>query len=83
MIDFGRIGKFVRGAALGQGVKLADHDVKLVSNFMADEQAATSIEYALIAIIVGVGIVASVTSIVPELNSIFTSIEGYFVAILA
>lgn len=77
MIDFGRFGKFVqRAIPSGQ-------DAKLVSNFMADEQAATSIEYALIAIIVGVGIVASVTSIVPELNAIFTSIEGYFVAILA
>ena len=77
MIDFGRIGKFVRNAAP------SDQDVKLVSNFMADERAATSIEYALIAVIVGVGIIASVSSIVPELNSIFTSIEGYFVALLA
>ena len=77
MLDFGRMAKFVRGNVI------AKRDVQTVSNFLADEQAATSIEYALIAIIVGVGIIASVTSIVPELNSIFTSIQGYFVAILA
>lgn len=77
MFEFGRIAKLVRSKSNTK------RDVQMVSNFLADEQAATSIEYALIAIIVGVGIVASVTSIVPELNSIFTSIQGYFIAILA
>jgi pilus assembly protein Flp/PilA len=51
----------------------------LVTNFLKDESGATAIEYALITIIVAVGIIASLTVLRDQLNSVFDVIAGGFV----
>ena len=44
---------------------------KLFSNFGKDESGATAIEYALIAAIVGIGIIVALTSMKTSLNATF------------
>lgn len=42
--------------------------------FAQDESGATAIEYGLIAAVVGVGIIAGLTSLKTELNTLFATI---------
>jgi len=45
-----------------------------LKRFAADESGATAIEYALIAVLVGIAIIVSVTALGDSLKSIFTSV---------
>jgi len=47
---------------------------KLFSRFGKDESGATAIEYALIAAIVGIGIIVALTSMKQELNATFQQV---------
>jgi len=48
----------------------------IFSRFLKDESGATAIEYGLIAAIVGVGIIAGLTTLKESLDGIFTDIGG-------
>ncbi len=48
------------------------------NQFLADESAAVSIEYALIAIIVSVSITSVLTTLSSQLNSIFSNVSSGF-----
>jgi pilus assembly protein Flp/PilA len=50
----------------------------LIRRFVADRRGATAIEYALIAFIVGVGIVVSLTSLANVLGLEFMNVATYF-----
>jgi len=50
----------------------------LIKRFSGDERAASSIEYALIAMIAGVGYVASLTPVQQQLSSIFSTVATAF-----
>lgn len=52
--------------------------IRVLKNFMADESGATAIEYALIASIVGLGIIGGLTQLPPALNAVFTSFSAWF-----
>ena len=45
-----------------------------VKRFLREEEGVTAIEYGLIAALIAVGIIASVTSVGTQLKAIFTSI---------
>lgn len=47
-----------------------------VKRFMHDEEGVTAIEYGLIAALIAVGIIASVTSVRQALISTFTSVAN-------
>lgn len=49
---------------------------KLFSQFGKDESGATAIEYALIAAIVGIGIIAALQSLRTQLNNTFTTVSS-------
>jgi pilus assembly protein Flp/PilA len=49
---------------------------RLVSKFLADESAATAIEYCLIASFIALAIVVTVQGIGPQLNTKFTSVNN-------
>jgi pilus assembly protein Flp/PilA len=51
---------------------------KLISSFSSDDRGATAIEYALIAAIICIGIVASLTLLRGELNSSLTRTSNAF-----
>lgn len=55
----------------------------LLSSFAKDQSGATAVEYALIAAIVFLGIVASVSSIKQPINEILESVTEHFESILA
>jgi pilus assembly protein Flp/PilA len=46
---------------------------KLVSRFMKDESGATAIEYGLIVALIGVVIIAAVTTLGTNINTAFTT----------
>ena len=48
----------------------------LLSKFTKDESAVTSIEYALIAVVVSVSIVTTVHTLGSELNASYTSVAN-------
>lgn len=48
----------------------------IFSRFLKDESGATAIEYGLIAAIVGVGIIAGLTTLKTSLNGIFENVGG-------
>lgn len=48
----------------------------IVARFVRNESGATAIEYALIAGILSIVLVASMIAIATELNAIFTDVEG-------
>jgi pilus assembly protein Flp/PilA len=48
---------------------------KLFSQFGKDESGATAIEYALIAAIVGIGIIAALQQLRAQLQGTFTSVS--------
>ena len=49
---------------------------KLFNRFSNDESGATAIEYALIAAIVGIGIIVALGSMKDELNETFNKVES-------
>ncbi len=49
---------------------------KLIAKFGKDESGATAIEYALIAAIVGIGIITALGTMKTELNNTFESVES-------
>ena len=48
---------------------------ELFKNFGKDESGATAIEYALIAAIVGIGIIAALGALKTQLNTTFTKVS--------
>ena len=55
----------------------------LLSRFASDEQAATSVEYVLIAVIVAVPLLASLGAIQTQLSALLNSVAAAFVAALS
>lgn len=49
--------------------------MKLVQNFLKNEQAATAIEYGLIASLISVVIIAAVRGVGSSLNDVFSAIN--------
>ena len=49
---------------------------RILAEFFADEAASTAIEYALIATIMGVGVITSLGNIKAALDAIFNSINS-------
>jgi pilus assembly protein Flp/PilA len=49
--------------------------LKLIQKFIRDEEGVTAIEYGLIAALIGVAIVAAVSSVGGELNTLFGTIQ--------
>lgn len=50
----------------------------LAARFWADESGATSIEYALIGVVLAIGLMASVPAVKDEIVVIFEKLTGYF-----
>jgi pilus assembly protein Flp/PilA len=50
----------------------------LLRRFLRDEDGSTAIEYALIAAILGIGLVASLTSMGGDLNTLLTNVNDRF-----
>ena len=48
--------------------------MQLIKRFIQEEDGVTAIEYALIAALIAVAIVATVTALGGKLNTVFTSI---------
>ncbi len=48
----------------------------MIRKFIRDESGATAIEYALIAAIVGIGIITALGSMKDELNETFNKVES-------
>lgn len=53
---------------------------KLFARFGKDESGATAIEYALIAAIVGIGIITALTQMKSELNNTFEKVSDTLTA---
>jgi pilus assembly protein Flp/PilA len=49
---------------------------RLLKQFAADQAGATSIEYALIAVLVGIAIIGAVTALGNSLKAIFTTVSS-------
>lgn len=62
--------------------KAARRHSSLLAGFAKDQSGATAVEYALIAAIVFLGIVASVSSLRQPLNEIFENVTENFESIL-
>nr|WP_204799434.1 Flp family type IVb pilin [Nitrosomonas nitrosa] len=52
-----------------------DKLVQSVKNFMREEEGVTAIEYALIAALIAVAIIATVRTVGTDLNTVFTAIS--------
>ena len=52
--------------------------IRNAQEFAQDERGTTAIEYALIAAIIGVGLVTSLNSLSTGLTSRFTQVAGWF-----
>lgn len=50
----------------------------MLLRFLSDEDGATAMEYGLIASIIGLGIIASLTLVKGELLGLFTEIVSHF-----
>ncbi len=50
---------------------------KIFKDFLQNERGATSIEYALIIVVVGIGIIASLQSVGVALDDILSGVAGY------
>ena len=50
--------------------------MKIFSRLIADESGATAIEYGLIAALIAVAIIATVTSVGTKLQTTFTTVSG-------
>jgi len=51
--------------------------MNIISRFIRDESGATAIEYGLIAALIAVAIIGTVTSLGTSLNETFTMISGH------
>jgi len=51
---------------------------KAMVRFLNDEEGATAIEYALIAGLISMGIIAGATLVGTALGAFFTTVAGYF-----
>ena len=47
---------------------------QLLAAFGRDESGATAIEYGFIALLIGVGIIGSIKTVAPAINTIFTNV---------
>lgn len=52
--------------------------IRLGKSFLSDEKGATAIEYAMIALFIGVAIVGSATNIGTALTGVFTDVTTGF-----
>lgn len=52
------------------------HWLKVIQQLREEEEGATAIEYGLIAALISVVIIAAVTLVGQQLNSVFTSVES-------
>jgi pilus assembly protein Flp/PilA len=52
------------------------HFIKTIKKFVANESGATAIEYALIASLIAVGIIASLKILGPKLANTFTEVSS-------
>ena len=50
--------------------------MNFIKNFIREEEAVTAIEYGLIAALVGVAIVVTVTALGTQLNAVFTNVAA-------
>ena len=50
--------------------------VQSIKNFGREEDGVTAIEYGLIAALIAVGIIASVTAVGTQLKAVFTAVSG-------
>ena len=50
--------------------------IKFVKNFLADDTGATAIEYALIASLIAVAIIVSLTTVSTQLQTVFSEVAG-------
>ena len=50
--------------------------LKMIQNFIRDEEGVTAIEYGLIAALIAVAIIAAVTLVGGELTNLFTKISN-------
>jgi len=50
----------------------------MIARFLRDERGTTALEYALIGVIIGVGILAAVIPIGEQLSAIFGNVEAGF-----
>jgi pilus assembly protein Flp/PilA len=53
--------------------------MRILSRFVKDESGATAIEYGLIAVLIGVAIIAGATALGNALNTTFNDIAGEMV----
>ncbi len=49
--------------------------IQVIRNFLSDEEGVTAIEYALIAALIAVAIIAAVTLVGTDIAAIFTNIS--------
>ena len=71
-----------RGRALVTSKQRAEKDMQTsISAFLKDEGGATAIEYALIATLMGVGVVAALFAVRTQLQGSFSDIATHFQAI--
>jgi pilus assembly protein Flp/PilA len=49
--------------------------IQIIRNFLSDEEGVTAIEYALIAALIAVAIIAAVTLVGTDIAAIFTNIS--------
>jgi pilus assembly protein Flp/PilA len=54
----------------------AEESMRIIQRFLSDERAATAIEYALIAGLISIAIVASATAIGTKLSSKFNAVAS-------
>ena len=50
--------------------------IKFLKNFRRDEEAATAIEYGLIAALIAIALIASLTAVGGSLSAIFSTVSG-------
>lgn len=62
---------------------MLDFKHTFVKRFRRDENAATAIEYGLIAAIIAIGIIVALTAVGTELDTLFSGIGNSFATILA
>lgn len=70
-------------AWLSKSVRTDDTTRDLLGEFNTDETAATSVEYALIAVVLSGCLFLALPLITTELSATFTAVAGYFATILA
>lgn len=78
-VCFGQLGCpiFLLNKEQIEGVEMKANEMKMwLSDFMQDEEGASGIEYALVASMVAIALVAFVTPIKTAITAVFSSIAG-------